>query len=144
MNKENYFISIIGKQHYEENESGEVKVDTVGSYEVVDGTKYITYREYEEGNPSISSISTLTIDKQNTVTLSKENSLSSLVLEKGKRHNSFYQTDFGQINLGVFTSELINNLDDMGGKLEINYTLDINSNISSKNELTVTVKSIDN
>jgi hypothetical protein len=42
--------------------------------------------------------------------------------------------------VGVFTSKVKSDLGDLGGKLEIYYTLDINSNLSSSNELLITVK----
>ncbi|MFI3206615.1 MAG: DUF1934 domain-containing protein [Clostridia bacterium] len=141
MEKENYFISIIGTQHYEDD-SGEIKLDTVGSYEIIDGVRYISYKEYEDGNPKISNIARLKVESNNTITMSKDNTSTLLILEKGHRHNCLYDTGEGKINLGVFTNEFINELDDCGGKLQVNYTLDVNSAVASRNELKITIKSI--
>ncbi len=139
MKKREYVISITGKQQYDDD-FGEIKVDTVGTYVRKNDVRYITYKEYQDGDPKVSSTATLKIEKNDTVTLSKDNSSTSLVLEKGRRHLCMYDTGFGHISMGVFTSELKNELTDKGGKLKINYTLDIDSNLSSKNELFVEVK----
>ena len=39
---------------------------------------------------------------------------------------------------------LHSNLTDEGGKLEVRYTLDINSNLSSSNEILITIKEAEN
>ena len=42
--------------------------------------------------------------------------------------------------VGVFTSDLTSSLGERGGRVDIKYTLDIDSNLSSSNEITVEVK----
>lgn len=67
-----------------------------------------------------------------------------LVLENGKRHLCQYDTGYGNMMIGIFTSQLHSNLTDEGGKLEVRYTLDINSNLSSSNEILITIKEAEN
>ncbi len=44
------------------------------------------------------------------------------------------------MTVGVFTESLHSKLTDEGGSVDISYTLDVNSNLSSFNELHITVK----
>ena len=42
--------------------------------------------------------------------------------------------------VGVFTSSFSSHLNEQGGSLRVRYTLDINSSLSSNNEISVTIK----
>ncbi len=139
MLKEDYLIFITGTQEYEDD-IGETVVDTVGSYTKKNGVRYISYKEYEDGNPTISRTAVLEIQDDKVITMTKSGSQTKLILEKGRRHNCLYDTGFVHLNMGVFTSDLKNELTDKGGKLKVNYTLDIDANLSSKNQLSIEVK----
>lgn len=137
---ENYLISIKGRQKID-NETGEVELTTLGSYVRKGNSKYIVYKEYDAENRNAPKTSVLKIDGNKKVTLMRGGADSTrLILECGKRHLCQYDTGFGNMMVGVFTSKVKSDLGDLGGKLEIYYTLDINSNLSSSNELLITVK----
>ncbi len=138
MLKEDYDISITGRQFYD-TDSGEVVLDTSGTYTQRAGSRFIAYREYDEENPKVAHTSVLKVE-DNKVTMMRSGSATRLILEKGKRHLCVYDTGYGTLTVGVFTSELHSDLKCKGGKLNIKYTLDIDSNLSSKNEITVEVK----
>lgn len=138
MEKDNYTISITGKQAYD-GESGEIALNTTGSYTQQGQSQLITYTEYDEDNPKISYTSMLKVEKDK-VTMMRDGGDTRLILEKGKRHLCLYDTGFGTMTVGVFTSEFSSSLNPSGGALNIKYTLDIDSNLSSKNEIKVEVK----
>lgn len=140
MLKEDFWISIVGTQKYDDD-IGKIKLDTVGTYIKKNGARFITYKEYDDDNPSISHTSVLKIEDNKSVTMMKSGSQTRLILEKGKRHTCLYDTGYGHFHMGVFTSQLKNELTDIGGKLKVNYTLDIDANLSSRNELCIEVKS---
>lgn len=134
---ENYIISIIGKQEYE-GESGEVNLTTMGSYAEKNGKKVIIYKEYnDDGSAPITSV--LKIDK-NRVEMIHTGDKTRLILEKGQRHSCEYDTGVGNLSVGVFTKDIISTLSQSGGELKVFYTLDINSNLSSNNEISITVR----
>lgn len=139
MLKEDFCISIIGKQKYDDDVS-EIKVDTLGSYTTKNGSRFIAYKEYDEQD-SKGQTALIKIDKNGMLTMTKAGSNTRLVLEKEKRHSCLYDTGFGYMQMGVFTSVFKDDLTDKGGKLQVNYTLDIDSNISSVNELHIEIKS---
>ena len=74
------------------------------------------------------------------VTMMRAGSATRLILEQGRRHLCLYDTGYGTLSVGVFTSELRSSLGKRGGKLNVKYTLDIDSNLSSRNEIQIKVE----
>lgn len=142
--REDYLISILGRQNID-GETGEVEVTTVGSYVKRGNSRFIVYKEYDAEDRNNTHTSVLKVEGDSTVTLMRGGAQNTrLVLEKGKRHICPYDTDYGCMMVGVFTSSVKSDLDDMGGRLEVSYTLDVNSNLSSMNEVLITVREAKN
>ena len=136
--RKNYLISISGKQTLDGQE-GVTELTTFGSYHKRGNNRYITYNEYPEYS-SQSVKTTLKVEDGNRVTLIRNQSSSRLILEKGKRHQCFYDIGYGSLMLGVFANRIDNKLTDQGGQLSFRYTLDIDSSLTSLNEVQITVK----
>lgn len=135
-----YIISIVGYQQIE-GEENEIQLTTVGSYVNKDGNRYIIYSEYEEDNPSNKLTSVIKVEGDKKVTLIRNGEEKTrLVLEKGKRHQCFYNTGFGNMMVGVFTQRIDTDLSDDGGQLEVSYSLDINSGLTSINQIFIDIK----
>ena len=142
--QENYLISIKGSQNVE-GEVGEVELTTLGSYMKRGGCRYIVYKEYASEEVPSERTSILKIDGSSRLTLMRRGGDSTrLILENGKRHFCQYDTGYGNLMIGIFTSRLDTDLNDAGGSLNVSYTLDINSALSSTNELSITVKEAKN
>ncbi|MVB11286.1 hypothetical protein CAFE_19950 [Caprobacter fermentans] len=142
--QENYLISIKGRQRVDD-ETGEVELTTFGSYVRRGDSRYIVYKEYTSEDKNTTRTSILKVDGGNKVTLMRGGEDSTrLILERGKRHLCQYDTEFGNMMIGVFTSRVQSELNDLGGKLEVSYTLDINSSLSSQNEIFITIKEANN
>lgn len=142
---EKYLISICNQQKVE-GETEELTLTTRGSYVKKDGKRYIMYREFDQETQK-GQTSTLKIDDsgENTVVSlirhdAATNSKTNLILEQGKRHLCQYGTPFGCLTLGVFTSRIDDQLSDNGGSIAVEYTLDVNTNLSSTNAIIITVK----
>ena len=133
--QENYLISILGRQQVDGETCSYVKKGK---------NRYITYKEYdsEENGKPVTSV--LKVEGNDKVTLMRGAGSTRLVLENGKRHLCQYDTGYGNMMIGIFTSQLHSSLTDEGGKLEVRYTLDINSNLSSSNEILITIKEAEN
>ncbi len=133
--EENYLLSVTGKQTAN-GDSDKIELQTAASYVMRNGSRYITYNEYDPMNPQKKYRTTVRIDPDNIVTVMKGGTESHhLVLEKGVRHKCEYVTSFGSISLGVYTDNVTVNLDDNGGELVMRYTIDIESQLASTNEL---------
>lgn len=141
MLKDDYSIDIIGRQSYRDDiaEPGEVTLQTTGTYTERGGAQFISYKEYDDENPRVVHTSVLKVEP-GKVTMMRIGTSTRLVLEENRRHTCFYDTGCGALSVGVFTSRLSSSLDKNGGKLSIKYTLDIDSNLSSTNEIEVKIK----
>ncbi len=142
MLKEDYDINITGRQYYDEAdgiEPGEIILRTTGTYTERGGARFIAYKEYDVDNPKISYTSVLKVEP-GKLTMMRAGSATRLILEQGKRHLCLYDTGYGSLSVGVFTSSLEASLGKKGGRLSVKYTLDIDSNLSSSNEIQVEVK----
>lgn len=142
--KENFLISIRGRQQVD-GESGEIELTTLGSYMKRGGSRYIVYQDYASEEDRTPRTSILKVEGASRLTLMRKGGDNTrLILENGKRHLCQYDTGFGSMTVGVFTSRLDSKLNDEGGSLNISYTLDIDSALSSLNELFITVKEAKN
>lgn len=138
--QENYLISIVSLQQVD-GEKNEIKLTTLGSYISKGDSRYIVYKEYNAENSGNARTSILKIENSNKVTLMRNGVENTrLILEKGKRHLCQYDTGYGNLMVGIYTNDVACKLDNSGGTLEINYTLDINANLASINELYITIK----
>ena len=115
MLKDDYDINIIGRQAYEE-ETGEITLNTTGSYTQRGGTRFIAYKEYDTDDPKVSYTSVLKVEP-GKVTMMRSGSSTRLILEEGRRHLCLYDTGYGTLSVGVFTSDLTSSLGERGGRV---------------------------
>ena len=135
-----YLIDIIGTQ-FIDNQEETIKLTTSCSYTNKNNKYYIIYDEYDEDDTSQKITSTLKIEGEKKVTLIKSGKRNArLVLEKDKRQQCLYSTEFGNLIVGVSTTNILSSLDNNGGTLDISYSLDINSGLSSINNISIKVR----
>lgn len=142
MNK-NVLISIRGIVSGENGPPDVIELVTDGRYYRREGAYYIRYRE--SGATGMEGVTTtLRVDDPDSVTLIRTGSQQSrLVLRTGLRHQSYYDTGYGALLVGVSGCQVNAKLDELGGELQFHYTLDINSNTVSRNEVSISVRQPD-
>ncbi|MEG1686782.1 MAG: DUF1934 domain-containing protein [Angelakisella sp.] len=78
--------------------------------------------------------------EQRRVTMSRTGtSRSRLVIEKGRRHQCSYATDYGSMTIGVLGSAIKSDLSDEGGSISFGYSLDINTALTSENTVDILI-----
>ncbi|MBQ3693140.1 MAG: DUF1934 domain-containing protein [Clostridia bacterium] len=136
-----YIISVIGTQSID-GEEDTIELTTSASYAERNGKKYIKYREYdpEDGNVYVSNI--IKLESKNKITLVKNGGdrYSQLVLECGKRHQCMYSSSIGSMSIGIYTEAISFDVDKDGGKIEIDYTIDFNSDFQSDNHMLIVLR----
>ncbi len=138
--EENYILSVCGRQTVGES-SDKIELQAPASYVQRGSSRYITYKEYDPQNPEKHYRTTVRIDENNVVTVMKGGEENHhLILEKGRRHKCEYNTPFGSIMMGVYTDMVNVDLDEHGGSLTVHYSIDIDAELASSNELTITVR----
>lgn len=140
MKTNEFLIEILGTQQLDEEDKDTVEVTTVGKYTVAPtGNKFIKYTEYDHDDPRISQSTTIKIS-DNLITITRDGHYGSqLLLESGKRHQCYYSTPAGSMLIGVYTHKMDVSLDEHGGKMDVAYTLDFDSQVVSENTFKITV-----
>lgn len=101
---------------------------------------YITYEESETTGFAGCRM-TVRVDGPDKVSLIRHgSSRSSLTVERGVRNIGFYNTEQGELLIGISASQVDVDLDEKGGTLYFKYSLDINSSHISENEVYVDVR----
>ncbi len=136
--KKNVCITIKSTQTVDE-EKDTTELFTFGAMEQFDGGFRLHYDESEATGFEGSSVTLEVSDNMVTMTRSGK-VISSLFIEKGKKHHCHYGTEFGDFMIGVCTDEIRNELKSTGGDVYLRYTLDINSSYMSENEMHINVK----
>jgi len=118
-----------------------IEIFTTGEYYKKDGNYYIRYNETEA--TGFDGASTTLEIFENCVVLSRSKpAASQLVIERGVRHQCHYDTGAGDFMIGIMGSRIKSSLTDAGGNLELKYSMDINSMLTSENEMYIHVKEL--
>ena len=118
-----------------------IEVTTVGKYGVKDGKAFLSYDD--SGALGVDGVTTILKADRDNVILKRTGALESrLEIERGERHQCHYSTAIGNFSVGIFGEMLENELSDNGGKLRMSYTIDINSELMSHNQVEITIKEV--
>lgn len=138
--KKNILLSVIGTQKIGYDKE-KIELITTGTMYKKGNEYIIDYDENEESGMSDTHTRiNVNNDRVMITRLGKFN--SQLLLEKGNRHLCHYNTNYGQIVLGVLTSNITNNL--QKGELSIDYSIEMNHSFTSDNKFELKVKEVDN
>lgn len=139
--KKEVLISIKGTVISEGAAPDQIELITSGRYYNRDGNYFISYKETEGTGLKDVFTTTLKVEGEDCVTLTRRGSPGTrLILERGRRHLCHYDTGYGQLMVGVSGCHIRSKLDDSGGELSFNYTLDVNSSMISQNEVNISIK----
>ncbi len=138
--KKDVLINIRGKVTAEGSEPDVIELMTDGRYYYKDGKYYIIYNE-SEASGFAGAVTTLKVEGEDCVTMTRRGpSQAHLVLEQGRRHLCRYDTGEGDLMVGISGCRIHSRLGELGGELKFNYSLDINSNLVSQNEVSISVR----
>ncbi len=133
-------INIKGIQGIDGN-SDTIELSTMGTLSEKDGKFLLTYEENETIKEN--TVKTLVKTENNKVTMIRSGGVNSrMVIEKGQRNTCFYSIPQGELVLGIFGEDIINNLSASGGKLSMSYTIDIENSLLSKNTVEISVRKV--
>lgn len=132
-------ISITGSQQFNNAQEEQVELVTAGKYEPIDGGWKISYQESEATGMG-NTLTTFDVSPDSII-LTRSGSVNSrIIFQKGKRHLSVYNTEFGSMTVGVGVSKMVNKLGERGGLLEVKYSIDIDQMVSGSNTFKINVK----
>lgn len=132
-------ISIRGTQDYSGTDPDTMELVTEGKLAVQDGALRLSYEESEltgmEGTTTVFQV------EPEKVTLLRLGSVQSeMVFEEGRRHMSLYSTPYGNMEIGVRARRLNSTLELTGGRLEIDYDIEINHMLAGQSLFRIDVR----
>ena len=123
-----------------DGEKAIIELSTEGTLREFDGDYIISYSE----DPTESGSKTktqLTVQKNGTVILDRHGDLNSrLVITEGERNNCLYAIPQGSLTLGIYGKKVKSNMTVQGGKIEMIYSIDMNLQPLSENEVEIFVE----
>lgn len=135
-------INIKGVQGIDDD-SDTIEFITDGRFGYKEGEYYISYDESAMLDSGDSVKTQIYIKPDNSVVLQRTGSIKSRILiEKGVRNNCFYSTPIGDLTIGVFGEELLYDLTESGGNINLKYTIDSDLKLISRNEVNISIKEV--
>ncbi len=137
--KQDVIISILGKQDFEDAQSETIELVTKGDLHWNDQGYTLQYEE----SPVTGLEGTLTTfcKEGDCITLMRQGNVNTqMVFQKGRRHFSLYNTPYGNLSVGVNTSHLSSSITQDGGKIEIEYAIEIDHALQGNNIFSIDVK----
>ncbi len=122
--KKDVLVSISGLQ-YELDKDEAVEVISVGEYYNRGGKHYIKYEEILEDMDGVSSCTLKLADKQIDI-IKRGASNVHMVFEENTKNTTYYQTPYGELQVGIYTTRISVTEEEDKIIAEINYGLDIN------------------
>lgn len=138
--KDNAMISLKTLQKIDGSDDiNEIELQTKGKFAEKNGKFYIIYEESElTGFEETTTTIKVSPDSVSLTRSGKYN--SKMEFKKGEKFLCNYATPYGVIPVGVSPTILESRLDNLGGKVNIEYILDIDNREYLKNSLNLTVK----
>lgn len=136
---DNAIISIKTLQNIEgEDDVNEIELQTKGKFAEKNGKFYIIYEESElTGFEDTTTTIKVSDDSVSMTRSGKYN--SKMVFRRGEKRLCNYSTPYGVIPMGVNPIRLESKLSNEGGKVAIEYIIDIDNREYLKNRLNLTV-----
>jgi len=135
--KQEVLISISGLQ-FEIDKDEAVEVVSIGDYYYKNNKHYIIYDEIAEDVDGVTSC-TMKINESQVDIIKRGSSNVHMVFEEGLKNATFYQTPFGELQVGIFTNKIEVTEEENKILVKINYALDINYSHVSDCEIQIKI-----
>ena len=132
-------ISIRSLIDYGLPEEDSIDFTTDGVYQIEDGVAHIAYLETEVTGLQGTRTSVKVMGDR--VIVDRRGGLTSrMEFSPGSKSSFLYDTPVGQATMNMNTRSLRHRFDNEGGELEIDYVLDMEHTVVSRNKFTLTVR----
>ena len=132
-------ITVSGIQGIAGDDTDTIELVTEGYYTRSENGFEMYYLESEL--TGLAGTATRVVVEPDRVTIERSGTLNArMVFIPGQKSSFLYDTRFGSATLEVETKKINARLDDFGGELCIDYTVNMEHTVSSKNQLKISVK----
>ncbi len=137
--KKDVIITIKGLSGFEDAENESIELVTNGRFYEKGGNYYVSYKESELTGLG-ETTTTLKIENNKVTVIRSGDVQSHMIFEEGKKHISYYDMGFGALTVGVSTKSIDKKISDVGGKMTIDYALEINNAMTGENAFCIDIK----
>ncbi len=133
------WISFHSVNGYDDEEPDSLEFFTDGQYLFQDPVACLSYQESEvtglEGTRTSVTIlpDQVVVDRAGTVQ-------SRMIFKEGSKSSFLYSTPFGQATMGVDTRSIRQSVDEHGGRVEIDYVVDMEHAVVARNKFSITIQ----
>lgn len=132
-------ISVFSGQNQKDEEA--ISVTTPGEFYKKENSYYAVYKETEISGME-GTTTTLKIKNDKFTMIRMGSTTTKMEFLQDKKTFSLYNTPYGTLELEINTRELEIDMDDNGGKIHINYELNISKQTKQDTELDIEIKII--
>ena len=137
--EKNVVITINSVQSVDGNKLDSPELVTQGKYSLVGDEISLSYMESKL--TGMEGTKTAFIVRPDEVVLRRRGTVNSqMVFRKGEKHTFFYETRYGALTLGLDTHRIEHSLGEHGGDMEIEYDLDFEKAMVSRNKFIINVR----
>lgn len=139
--KNKFIISIKGLQTYEDDDKNDTDISllTEAEFEYNNGAYFIDYEESEltglEGTKTSIEIGDNYVSLQRSGTIN-----TNMLFMKDRKTSSYYSTPYGDMQIDIFTDYLNIDVTPKGGKINVDYFIDINNLSTGKNNFEIEIR----
>ena len=134
-------ISIVGTQNSDQADSDSVELVTDGKYDYSPTGETKLYYSESELTGLEGTTTSFTVNPMGGIVMSREGKTNTcMVFEQGKKHYFLYDTPFGSATMGVDTSRIRSALNEHGGDMEIDYTVDFEHAVIGRNNFKINIR----
>ena len=132
-------ISVSGLQFLENVSQDSIETVQQGEYFFRNGSHFLLYDEYLEGFSEPVKNTLRIRDREFLLTKRGLINVQMLFVE-GRKNLAQYRTPYGMATFGVDTRKIRQDFGENGGKMEIDYVMDIEHAVVSRNKFQITVR----
>ena len=132
------WISINSIHSYDQEDEDQLEFSTDGHYYFDGKNGCLTYMESEVTGMEGTRTSVIVMPDQ--VVVDRDGMVTSrMIFREGQRDAVQYTTPFGAATLGIDTRRIRHHMDETGGNVEIDYVVDVEHAIATRNLFRITV-----
>ncbi len=140
--KQEVLITLRGTQTYAQEKPETIELITRGTMTGRNGKFAISYEESELTGVK-GTTTTFLVFNPKRVVLSREGAIRSrMVFEEDVKNEALYDLGFGSLLISICARKILVDLSEEGGKLLIDYTVDVEQSMSSRNNYEIIVEPI--
>ena len=137
------WVSINSIHGYQQEDEDHLEFTTDGYYYYEDGIGCLSYEESEVTGLEGTRTSMIVMPDQ--VVVDRDGLITSrMIFKEGQKNSFLYETPYGNATMGIDTRKIFHSMDENGGKVEIDYVLNVEHAVVARNKFQITVKETEN